>query len=138
MKSDAKPATVLAVVALGVFLVNLDTTVLFIAFDDLRESFPDVTSAELSWVINAYSIIFAALLVPAGRIADRQGRAVVLEISLVIFTVASILAAIAPNVPTLIVARALQGVGSAGLLPSSLGLVMRAYPPERRATAVTL
>lgn len=138
MESEARPGTVLAVVGLGVFLVNLDTTVLFIAFGDLRESFPGVTSAELSWVINAYSIVFAALLVPAGRIADRQGRAVVLEISLVVFTVASILAAIAPNVPTLIVARVLQGVGSAGLLPSSLGLVMRAYPPERRATAVTL
>ena len=137
-KKTTKPATVLAVVALGVVVVNLDTTVLFIAFDDLRESFPDVTSAELSWTINAYSIVFAALLVPAGRIADRQGRAVVFETSLVIFTLASALATIAPNVPVLIAARVLQAIGSAGLIPSSLGLVMRAYPSEQRSIAVTL
>ncbi|MGI9621284.1 MAG: MFS transporter [Acidimicrobiales bacterium] len=138
MKSAAKPSTVLAVVSLGVFVVNLDTTVLFIAFDDLRESFPEASSAELSWVINAYSIVFAALLVPAGRIADRRGRDVVLEASLVIFTAASALAAVAPTVSILIAARVLQAVGSAGLVPSSLGLVMRAYPAEKRATAVTL
>lgn len=137
-ETTTKPATVLAVVALGLFVVNLDTTVLFVAFDDLRADFPDVTGAQLSWVINAYSIVFAALLVPAGRIADRQGRAVVLEFSLVVFTVASALASVAPTVPILIAARVLQAVGSAGLVPSSLGLVMNAYPPERRATAVTL
>ena len=65
---------VLLVTSVGVFMSFLDVTIVNIAFPDIRESFPDTSLAHLSWIINAYAIVFAAALVPAGRLADRFGR----------------------------------------------------------------
>jgi len=64
----------LAWTSIGVFMALLDATVLFVAFPSIRRSFPSVSAADLSWVLNAYNVVYAALLVPAGRIADRIGR----------------------------------------------------------------
>ena len=64
----------LAVTAAAVFMSFLDVTIVNIAFPDIRKSFPDASLAHLSWIINAYAIVFAAALVPAGRLADRFGR----------------------------------------------------------------
>ena len=60
--------------SLAVFMALLDATILFVAFPSIRRSFPDVSPADLSWILNAYTIVYAALLVPAGRMADRLGR----------------------------------------------------------------
>src|SRR5919199_2075635 len=70
----SSPWTVLAITSLAIFAVSLDALVLVIAFPAIQRSFPTVSPAELSWVLNAYAIVFAALLVPAGRLADRAGR----------------------------------------------------------------
>ena len=64
------PWSVFAVASIAVFLVSIDTTVLFAAFGALRSGFPHSTAADLSWVLNAYTVVYAALLVPAGRLAD--------------------------------------------------------------------
>ena len=129
---------VLTVTSLAVFAVSLDATVLFVAFPAIRESFRAVSAAQLSWVLNAYTIVFGALLVPAGRIADRFGRRRIFLIGVGLFTLASALCGVAPSAGALIASRALQAVGAALLMPSSLALVLDAFPSWRRASAVGL
>lgn len=129
---------VLAVTSVATFAAALDTTIVFMAFPDIQRSFDTVTRAELSWVINAYTIIFAALLVPAGRLADRIGRRRVFFAGVALFAFASALCGAAPSAPLLISARALQAVGAALLFPASLSLVLGEFPQSRRASAVAI
>ena len=131
MTDARRSLLVLLVAGLGVFMVFLDTQVLFVAFGDIRQSFPDVSATSLSWVLSGYTLVFAALLVPSGRLADRWGRKRVFLGGLTAFTVASVLCGLAPSAPALIVARLLQAAGAAALTPASLALVLRATPRER-------
>src|SRR4051794_16628214 len=96
---------VLAVVSTAVFMSSLDLFIVNIAFPDIQRDFPDSSLASLSWILNAYAIVFAALLVPAGRSADRLGRRRSFLGGLAIFTAASALCALAPSVPLLVAAR---------------------------------
>ncbi len=132
------PLTVLAVSSLGVFMAFVDATIVNIAFPDIGRSFPASGISTLSWVLNAYNIVFAAFLVAAGRLADLLGRRRVFLLGVAIFTVASGLCAVAPSVNALIGFRVLQALGAALVVPSSLGLVLQAFPAERRAHAVAL
>src|SRR3954449_4340296 len=91
------PWAVLGVASLAVFMVFLDAQVLFVAFDDIRASFPDVSFAAMSWTLSAYTIALAAALVPSGRLADRFGRRRVFLVGLVVFTLASLLCATATS-----------------------------------------
>ncbi|WP_405594774.1 DHA2 family efflux MFS transporter permease subunit [Streptomyces sp. NBC_01410] len=118
------------------FLAVLDTTVVNIAFADLRVDFPDASLSQLTWVVTAYTVVFAALLAVAGRVADVIGRKKLFLWSTVLFTVASLLSGLATGVPMLVGARALQGVAAAGMIPSALGLVLQHTPPARRQVAV--
>src|SRR5215208_8075677 len=118
--------------------VFVDATIVNIAFPDIARSFPDVGISSLSWVLNAYNIVFAAFLVAAGRFADLFGRRRLFTAGIVLFTLASALCAAAPSVSLLIAARALQAVGAALLVPASLALVVEAFPAGRRAHAVGL
>jgi EmrB/QacA subfamily drug resistance transporter len=120
----------------AVFAASLDTSIMFMAFPDIGRTFPEVSRAELSWVINAYTIVFAALLVPAGRLADRAGRRKIFFIGLAIFSASSGLCGAAPTVATLIGARILQAVGGSLLFPASLALVLNEFPQSRRAPAI--
>jgi EmrB/QacA subfamily drug resistance transporter len=129
---------VLLVASGATFVAFLDVTVVNVAFPALRESFVASSLTDLSWVVTAYAVVFAALLTPAGRLADVIGRRRMVLAGLVAFTVASALSAIAPSVALLIAARALQGAGAAAMIPAALGLVLAAAPPERRAAAVGL
>lgn len=122
----------------AVFLVLLDTTTVVAAYSPLRAFFSAVSAADLSWTLNAYTVLYAALLVPAGRLADLKGRKRVFLQGLALFTFASALCAWAPGIGTLIAARALQAVGAALLTPASLALVLGAFPREKRAAAVGL
>ncbi|HSL58918.1 MAG TPA: DHA2 family efflux MFS transporter permease subunit [Acidimicrobiales bacterium] len=133
-----RPGLVVGLSSLAVLAVFLDTTVLFVAFPDLVADFSDVAPTSLSWVLNAYTIVFAALLVPAGRLVDRLGRKRTFLLGLVTFTVASVVCALAPNVPLLIVARAAQAAGGSLLIPGSLALVLAAVPRERLPVAVAV
>lgn len=139
--ADAVPATpwgVFAVASVAVFLVSIDTTVLFAAFGALRAGFPASTAADLSWVLNAYTVVYAALLVPSGRLVDALGRKRVFQSGLLMFLAASAACGAATSVELLVGARAFQAVGAALLTPSSLALVLGAFPIERRAIAVSL
>jgi NTE family protein len=129
---------VLGVTALGAFMAFMDVTIVNVAFPSIIEAFPHVTLAGLSWVLNAYDIVIAAVFVPAGRLADMVGRRRVFQIGLILFTGSSAACAAAPTIGVLIVARCVQGVGAATLVPASLGLLLPVFAIERRATAVGL
>src|ERR1700754_1460671 len=127
---------VLAVTSIGLFMASLDLFIVNIAFPDLSRSFDDASLSSLSWVLNGYAIVFAALLVPPGRIADRVGRKRVFIIGLLTFVVASALCAISPTIPVLVAARVIQAVGAAMMIPTTLGLLLPAFPPEQRPVAI--
>ncbi len=123
---------------LAVFATFLDTSILFVAFPDIVRSFPSAESTQLSWVINAYTIAFAALVVPSGKIADRVGHKRSFLSGSLLFTSASLLCAAAQSPFVLILFRVMQGVGAAVLIPSSLALVIRAFPREKLPVAVAI
>jgi EmrB/QacA subfamily drug resistance transporter len=128
--------TVFAVVAAGVAMSNLDNFVVNVALPEIGSNFGGASLPSLSWVLNAYAVVFAAWLIPAGRLADRTSMRRAYLFGLGLFTVASALCAVTPNVWTLIAARVAQAIGAATLIPSSLGILMVAAPPERRLSAV--
>lgn len=132
------PRTVLAIASLGAAVAFVDATIVNIAFPNIERSFPGTSISSLSWVLNAYNIVFAAFLVAAGRIADVLGRRRMFVFGLEVFTVASLLCAVAPSPLTLIVFRVIQALGAAFLVPSSLALVLNAFPPDRRSHGVAL
>ncbi|MEV6360893.1 MFS transporter [Nocardia asteroides] len=133
----ADPRAVLAVVSTGVLLSSLDLFIVNVALPAMATDLGGGL-AGLSWVLNLYAIVFAALLVPAGRLGDRYGNRPVFLLGLAVFVLGSALCAVAWNVPALIGFRAVQAVGCALLTPSSLALVLAATPAERRAGAVRL
>ena len=137
-QQDVSPWAILAVTSLAVFAVMLDALVLFVAFPSIERSFSAVSSAELSWVLNGYTIVYGALLVPAGRFADRVGRKRVFLAGAALFTSASMLCGVAGTPAWLIAARVLQAVGGAMLTPTSLALTLAAFSRERRSVAVAL
>jgi EmrB/QacA subfamily drug resistance transporter len=129
---------VLAVTSVAVFMSFLDATIVNIAFPSIRASFSSASLGDLSWVINAYNIVFASLLVPAGRLADRVGRKRVFLGGVLLFLAASVACGLAPSVSVLTGARAIQAAGAAALVPTSLGLLLPEFPLEQRATATAL
>jgi EmrB/QacA subfamily drug resistance transporter len=132
----SRRALVTITVCLGVFMASLDLFIVNIAFPAISRDFHGTSLGSLSWVLNAYAITFAALLVPAGRWADRAGRKRGFLGGLALFTLASATCAAAPSVEVLVAARALQAVGAAFMFPTSLGLLLPEYPPQRRGAAV--
>lgn len=127
---------VLAITSFATFVGALDASIMFVAFPSIQETFSDVSTAQLSWVINSYNIVFAALLVPGGRFADKIGRKKAFFLGIGVFTISSAVAGSAVNPAMLIGARVVQAGGAALLFPSSLALVLREFPQSRRATAV--
>ncbi len=130
------PSRVLLVASFGAFLAFLDATIVNVAFPSIRESFSDTTIGELSWVLNAYNIVFAASLILCGRLTDLVGRRRSFVAGVAVFTVASAACGLAPSVELLILARVVQAFGAAMLVPASLALVIAAFPAERRAHAI--
>jgi EmrB/QacA subfamily drug resistance transporter len=126
----------LALAAVAVFIVSLDTTVLFVAFPSIRRTFNGVSGEALSWILNVYTIGYGALLVPTGRLADRFGRRAFFLGGIALFTAASCLCGFAPDLGFLVAARGLQSVGAAMLMPASFALVLHAFPAERRGVAI--
>ncbi|MBE1534291.1 MFS transporter [Actinomadura algeriensis] len=127
---------VFAIVAAGVAMSNLDLFIVNVALPQVGDHFAGASLASLSWILNAYAVVFAALLVPAGGLADRAGARRAYLLGIAVFTVASVACAVAPGVWWLVAARVLQAAGAAALIPSSLGLLLAAAPPERRMAAV--
>ncbi|WP_024804001.1 DHA2 family efflux MFS transporter permease subunit [Nocardia sp. BMG51109] len=131
-----EPRRVLLLTSVATFVAFLDMSVVNVAFSDIAAGFPGTALPTLSWVVSGYAVFFAAVLTPVGRYADVFGRKAVFLWSLLAFTVASALCAAAPGIEFLIAARCLQGAAAGGMIPAALGLVLGAYPPERRMAAV--
>ena len=132
------PWPVFWVSSIAAFLVSLDTTMLFAAFDALRHAFGDTSAAQLSWVLNAYTVVYAAMLIPAGGLADTHGRKRIFMLGVTLFLAASAACGLAGSVGWLIAARVLQAVGAALLTPASLSIVLAAFPQNKRAIVVSL
>jgi EmrB/QacA subfamily drug resistance transporter len=122
----------------GSFLAFLDVTITNLAVPALGHDFGGVDLRSLSWVVTLYTILFAALLAPAGRLADVLGRRRLYVLGVVTFTGASFLAAVAPTFELLLIARAVQGAGAAALMPASLAFVLADMPAADRPKAIGL
>ena len=117
----------LVAAALGFVLVLLDVSVVNVALEALRREFgADVTG--LQWVLNAYTLVFAALLLTSGALGDRFGARRIFMSGLVVFTLASVACGLAPNLWALVAGRVIQGLGAALLVPNSLSLLQQAFP----------
>jgi MFS family permease len=127
---------VLAVVSAAQFLIILDLWVVNIALPALQRAFAPAALSDVSWILDVYPIVVAALLLPAGRAADRIGRRKCFLAGLVVFGAASLGCVVAPGLLALIACRALQAAGAAVLMPTSLGLALEVFPSDERRTAV--
>ncbi|MFG3257136.1 MFS transporter [Streptomyces sp. NPDC048172] len=127
-----------AIALVGTFVAFLDATIVNIAVPDIVRSFPAARLSTVSWVLNAYNVVFAAFLVPAGSAADRWGVRRAFLVGLALFTAASAACGLAPSIGFLIGARLAQAAGSALLVPASLAVLLPLFPRERRTVAVTL
>ncbi len=117
-------------------MVTLETTIIALALPEIREAFPDTDDATLSWIITAYNIGVASFLLLSGWWADKAGRKKVFLIGLFLFAVGSGFAGLAPSARLLILARVVQSVGGAIQYPAGLALLLPAFPPERRQSAI--
>ncbi|MGD0378468.1 MAG: DHA2 family efflux MFS transporter permease subunit [Acidimicrobiales bacterium] len=134
----SRSTAIFVVTALGAFMASLDLSIVNVAFPALERSFPHDSRAALAWVITGYSIVFGSLLVTAGRSADRIGRRRVFFAGLGVFSLGSALCGLAPSVSLLVAGRLIQGCGAAAMLPASLGLLLGAFPSERRSQVVAM
>jgi NTE family protein len=132
------PRTVLAIASLGGAVAFIDATIVNIALPNIARSFHDPPISTLSWILNAYNIVFAAFLIAGAGIADLLGRRRIFIFGLELFTLGSLLCAIAPSAEALIAFRVVQALGAAFLVPSALALVLNAFPPAHRAHGVAL
>jgi EmrB/QacA subfamily drug resistance transporter len=128
--------TVLAVCALSLFLVGLDTTIVNVGLPAIGRGLGTGTSS-LEWIVDAYTVVLASLLISAGALADRFGRRRFFQIGLAVFGTASLACALAPSLGVLVAARAVQGAGASMLSPVALAIVVNAMPgPRERAQAI--
>jgi MFS family permease len=135
-RDRARFRAIFAVVTAGIAVVNLDMFIVNVAVPSIARSFGGADLASLSWVLNGYAIVFAALLVPAGRAADLIGRRAAFLTGMIVFGVASAACAAAPDVWVLVAARVVQAGGGALLMPASLGLLLAAAPVGRRVAMI--
>ncbi|HET6914607.1 MAG TPA: MFS transporter [Acidimicrobiales bacterium] len=130
--------TAVGIASFGAFLAFMDSTVVNVAFPNIQASFPHERLGTLSWVLNSYNVVFAGLLVLAGRLADLAGRRRLYRAGLVVFAVSSAACAAATSVPMLIAFRVVQGAGAAMLVPASLAIVVHASSREKRHQALSI
>ncbi len=126
----------LAVVSVAVFMVSMELTIIALALPEIRAALSGATPAALSWVVNAYSIVVAALLLLSGWLADRFGRRRVFRLGLMVFALGSVAAGASNSMSMLIAARALQAVGGSMQYPAGLALLLAAFPRGRHQTAI--
>src|SRR4051794_846163 len=126
---------ILALTGIGSLMAALDTMVMSTALSTIRTDL-HASIGQLEWAVNAYNLSFAVLLITGAALGDRFGRRRLYAAGLALFAVASAACALAPSVGALIAARAVQGAGSALLMPLGLALLSAAFPPEKRGAAI--
>ena len=127
----------LGVLSLSLVLIGLDNTVLNVALPTIQRTF-DASASDLQWMVDAYVLVFAGLLLVMGALGDRFGRARALQVGLVIFAAASLTAPLATDVVHLIAIRIAMGVGGALIMPSTLSVIANVFPPDERPKAITI
>ena len=127
----------LGVLCLSLVLIGLDATVLNVALPTIQRTF-SASASDLQWMVDAYVLVFAGLLLTMGALGDRFGRARALQVGLIIFTISSLGATFATEVSHLIVARTAMGIGGALIMPSTLSVIANVFPPAERAKAITI
>ena len=135
MKTRSTMLWTFAITSIALFMVTLDNLVVTTALPVIREDL-DASLSQLEWTVNAYTLTFAVLLLTGAALGDRFGRRRMFSVGIVIFTVSSALAALAPTATALDLARAAQGVGGAIVTPLTLTILSAAVPPERRGLAL--
>src|SRR3981081_1288383 len=128
------PWLVLVVLTTGFFMIMLDTTIVNVAIPAMSAGLK-TTLDQILWVLNSYILVYAVLLITAGRLGDLYGQRSLFALGLAIFTIASALCGFAQDANQLIAARILQGVGGALLTPQTLAILTTLFPPERRGAA---
>ena len=134
--ATASPRLVLAIVSVGICLANLDLFIVNVGLPIIAQEFRGASLEDLSWILNGYAIVYAALLVFFGRLAERHSRNLSFLLGVALFTAASAACALALNVELLVVARVAQAAGAALMTPTSIGLLLASFPPDQRAGAV--
>ncbi len=134
---QANPWLVLLVMCTGFFMILLDTTIVNIAIPSIITGL-HASLDQILWVLNAYILVYAVLLITAGRLGDMVGPRILFAAGMAVFTLASALCGLAQDTNQLIAARVLQGVGAAFLTPQTLSILTAIFPPERRGAAFGL
>ncbi len=119
----------LAAVSFGLFMIMLDNTVVNVALPTMQKDL-HVSISQLEWVVIAYALTFASLLITGGKLADLYGRRRIFVFGLAIFTLSSLACGLAPSAGFLIGARAVQGVGAALMSPATLSIIVATFPPK--------
>src|SRR6202008_3086795 len=125
----------LLAVAFGLFMIMLDNTVVNVALPSIERDL-HVSISSLEWVVTAYALTFAALLITGGKLGDLFGRRRIFIIGIVIFTLSSLACGVSPSAGFLIGARAVQGVGAALMNPASLSIITATFAPRERGQAI--
>jgi EmrB/QacA subfamily drug resistance transporter len=127
---------VVGVLSFAIFMTSLDLFIVNLAFPYIGREYPGTSLSSLSWVLNGYTIVFAATLVPAGRWADRVGRRRMFVAGVVTFSVGSLVCGLAPGVNVLIAARVVQAIGGGAMVPASLSILLATVPAAARTQAI--
>jgi len=122
-------------VAFGLFMIMLDNTIVTVALPSIKRDL-DIGISELEWIVTAYTLTFAAFILIGGKLADLLGRRLMFNVGLAIFTISSFVCGSAGDIHMLLGARAVQGVGAAIMIPSTLSIVTATFPPRQRGTAI--
>src|SRR5205085_9227381 len=122
-RHSTNPWVVLVIICLAQFMVVLDATIVNVALPHIQSSLGFKNEASLQWVVNAYTLVFAGFLLLGGRAADLLGRRSVLIAGLALFSLASLACGLAESSTTLIIARAVQGLGGAIISPAALSIL---------------
>jgi EmrB/QacA subfamily drug resistance transporter len=125
----------LGAVAFGLFMIMLDNTIVNVALPAIEHSL-HMSISSLEWIVTAYALTFAALLITGGKLGDMFGRRKMFIVGLVVFTLASLACGLAPNAGFLIGARAVQGIGAALMNPATLSIITATFPPKERGQAI--
>jgi len=135
-RADASPAQVLVIVCAGVVLASLDLFIVNVALPDIARDLHTSSLGDLSWVLNGYAIVYAAMLVVFGRLSESRRRENGFLVGVIVFTAASAACGAASSLTMLVVFRLVQAAGAALLTPTSLSLVLATAAPERRQSSV--
>ena len=127
----------LFVLSLSLFVVTVGNTILNVALPTIREDL-GAGSSQMQWIVDAYLLVFAGLLLTAGSLGDRFGRRRALTLGLIVFATGSALAALSSSATALIASRALMGLGAAGIMPTTLSILTNIFPPVNDPKAIAI